>query len=599
MAPGAGVASRIESVVAPITNQVSSSSWRTSTTVGAPCGEAPHLDLAGAASPCWNSPTTGSVKPDEVRGEGRRERRPGRRSAATWSDPGTRRRRGRPPWNGVVVVVSTSVVVVLSVVESSSRWWCRRSHRLVVVVGEHQHADHDGHDGGGRPQADQQALAVVGTLGFHELLLDSGQAVGRRLDAGRAGFDGLAQAVLRGHRRSSSRSARRGEATVGMGLHGHRRRCRGWRRSRPRTGRGSSGATSTSRWRRAASAGRPARASSSPARARVLGASAPGRRTARRCRRSTPRRRRWDRAPFSTALRRYAGRRSSSRSTGGRRHTFTNASCTSSSQRPDVVDEQRGQPHQRPVVLAVHGRQVAPGGGLAERLAPVPWQAIITPTDARPADQVDTAVGRHTRVPSGRPRCGAAPVAPGPSGPGLVSGPGRLRRRGPSRARGRLEEPGRARPRRPRWPTGSRAWCPRVAGLVVTWAPTGAAPPPAARVRPGGAARPGGGPPAAAPGRAPAPAAARARPGGPQRPRSDGATRPSRARRRVPPIRCCHRRRGHHRAPPSARPPTALQRGRRRPSVHGLVVAPSGSPADGCSVREHHATREACPWRSP
>ena len=96
----------------------------------------------------------------------------------------------------VVVVVDSDVVVVSSEV-----------HRLVVVIGEHHDADHDGHDGRRRPKAEQQALAVVGTLGIHELLLDSGQGVGRRLDVGRTGFHGLAQTVLRGHRRSSSRSA--------------------------------------------------------------------------------------------------------------------------------------------------------------------------------------------------------------------------------------------------------------------------------------------------------------------------------------------------------------------------------------------------------
>ena len=35
------------------------------------------------------------------------------------------------------------------------------------------------------------------------------------------------------------------------------------------------------------------------------------------------------------------------------------------------------------------------------------------------------------------------------------------------------------------------------------------------------------------------------------------------------------------------------------PEVHGLVVARAPRPGQGTSVREHHATREACPWRSP
>ena len=108
---------------------------------------------------------------------------------------------------------------------------------------------------------------------------------------------------------------------------------------------------------------------------------------------------------------------------------------------------------------------------------------------------------------------------------------------------------------------GLAALVPGDPGLVVTWAPTSGAPPPAARLRPGRAARPGRRPPAPAAG---APAAAS---GGPAPPRP-GAAAGERwqhpgfvaARPCAPAAVLVDRRRRHHRRHPRRRPPRALRR---------------------------------------
>ena len=359
----------------------------------------------------------------------------------------------------------------------------------------------------------------------------------------RASADGStreARASMAWRRRSSgviegppvARPAWRGHG--GHGSSRRRRRCRAWRRSPPRRGRGSSRSASTSRWR-----------SGSERRAASTRSVIAGRR--RGLRRLGGRGDGPEVAPLDAAVAevragavqhraaQVGGQPVVAGEVGGRRHTFTKASCTISSQRPR---RRRAARRAAPASGSARGRRREVARSSAAVLASTgAIAAIITRTDARPGDRVDDcAPACHTRVPTVRGdgcclrRCRFRP--------GLASCRALL---GPTTAASapghRAQEPGPSAPWSPRSPTG---W-PRSFPPSPAWSSPGhppAEPAGAAGLRPGGAARPGrrSTPRACRCGGCSSAARAPPRPGRPRA--SDGGTRGSRraARRRR---RCC------------------------------------------------------------
>ncbi len=249
---------------------------------------------------------------------------------------------------------------------------------------------------------------------------------------------------------------------------------------------------------------------------------------------------------------------------------------------------------------AVGRRQVGPRPRRARLAGAI--AAIITSTDAAPGDRVDVdgpwaSGGRHTR--SLRfARMGAAPCLPVP--PGLVTCRAvlgyddevreaviGLKNRGERAlvaAAGR--RPGRARARRagpPRHlgPDGPRRRRQRGFDQAELLARA------VARRR-------------RLPVRTAAPAAPRRRPSPGAPPASDGAT-PVHRPRTLATGRCCSWTTWPPPVPRSRRPPppSAPPGCRRCTGWSSPGLQPEHPRRDRCSVRRHHATREACPWRSP
>ena len=203
----------------------------------------------------------------------------------------------------------------------------------------------------------------------------------------------------------------------------------------------------------------------------------------------------------------------------------------------------------------------------------------------------------HTRVPMVRPWVLLPPFR---CRPGLVSCRALLAydddvRRGGDRA----QEPRRAGScrRAGRRPGGARARRRRARRHLGAHRRP---PPAAAWLRPGGAPRSGRRPASAAARRASAPQAPRSAPGRPGRRRSMGQP-VVRGVARVPPPCPAGRRRGDHRRHPlGGRRPRSEPWACPRSTGWWWPWSPPERPGrHRCSVRRHHATREACPWRSP